>query len=478
MIERESDSLLALSMTWSGKKFPIEIPSSHTVGDLKSHIELLTNVLPIRQKLVGLAKGKLPSDDIILESLSLTPNRNFIMMGTAENKIIKDFDAKDLPVVINDLNPDVDDYFPTDVQSSLVENKLKLQRAIRNVRVKPLNPVRKDKKLLILDLDYTLFDCKSSANSIHELIRPGMHEFLSEVYKQYDICIWSQTAWKFLKMKITELGILNNENYKITFVMDITSMFTIINPERLKKGKPMEHQVKALDILWANHEYVFGHKNTIHIDDVSRNFAMNPQSGLKISAFKNAHKLRHTDRELFYLKHYLILIAEKVNDFSVLNHKNWKEYLFQFNVPYVPPISISPEAALDDASLGLFSHVPPPNSDASNSWVTVNNMNNTKRAMQGEYENPFSEEENREQLTALLTSAPKYQNDIIDNDENDNSNMDSVSFEDGIKSIQENEQTDLKVREVIMNSTSVDNSMSEDNTSNTAETFNHQESSS
>lgn len=71
-------------------------------------------------------------------------------------------------------------------------------------------------KLLVLDIDYTLFDHRSPAENPLELMRPcrfintqlqkflfnsslmqdicaDLHEFLSAVYSEYDIIIWSAT---------------------------------------------------------------------------------------------------------------------------------------------------------------------------------------------------------------------------------------------------------------------------------------------
>lgn len=56
-----------------------------------------------------------------------------------------------------------------------------------------------------------------------------------------------------------------------------------------------------------------------------RNFIMNPQSGLRIRAFRDAHTNRAKDRELLKLSKYLELIA-KVEDFQTLNHKKWEEF--------------------------------------------------------------------------------------------------------------------------------------------------------
>jgi ubiquitin-like domain-containing CTD phosphatase 1 len=62
-------------------------------------------------------------------------------------------------------------------------------------------------------------------------------------------------------------------------------------------------------------------KNTIHIDDLSRNFALNPSAGLKILPFKDCHTARaQQDRELERLMRYLLHLAE-VGDFSRFDHR-------------------------------------------------------------------------------------------------------------------------------------------------------------
>lgn len=62
-------------------------------------------------------------------------------------------------------------------------------------------------------------------------------------------------------------------------------------------------------------------------DDVRRNFLMNPQNGLKIKPYREALKNYDKDRELYYLTKYLRLIAEREDDFTVLNHKHWQRYV-------------------------------------------------------------------------------------------------------------------------------------------------------
>ena len=45
-----------------------------------------------------------------------------------------------------------------------------------------LNEPRSGKKLFVLDIDYTLFDHRSSAETGNELMRPFLHEFLTAAY--------------------------------------------------------------------------------------------------------------------------------------------------------------------------------------------------------------------------------------------------------------------------------------------------------
>jgi hypothetical protein len=65
---------------------------------------------------------------------------------------------------------------------------------------------------------------------------------------------------------------------------------------------------------------------------LQRNFALNPQSGLRISAYKNSHETRRTDRELPHLAEYLVHIAQTHADFNKVDHSKWKTV-----VPAPPP---------------------------------------------------------------------------------------------------------------------------------------------
>ena len=87
----------------------------------------------------------------------------------------------------------------------------------------------------------------------------------------------------------------------------------------------MVRRIKPLQVLWSRYPR-YSPKNTIMFDDIERNFAFNPQTGLRIKPYRDSAIARHTDRELFELKDYLLLIAS-LPDFTVLDHKRWREYV-------------------------------------------------------------------------------------------------------------------------------------------------------
>jgi ubiquitin-like domain-containing CTD phosphatase 1 len=65
------------------------------------------------------------------------------------------------------------------------ENLAKLARRVAQQACTPLQPPRPGKKLLVLDIDYTLFDHRSTAETPQELARPHLHAFLTAAYACY-----------------------------------------------------------------------------------------------------------------------------------------------------------------------------------------------------------------------------------------------------------------------------------------------------
>ncbi|KAG7448212.1 HAD subfamily IIID h [Guyanagaster necrorhizus] len=322
------ETWISLQFTWSGRSFSLDIADTDTVYDLKGYLHSQTLVPPERQKILGLVKGKLPPDQVRITDLKLASGKKFSLVGTPEGGEIKDPSALEaLPDIVNDFDLDMlfMDFTARNRYLTDPRNVRKVKEYTSKTRINIIHPVRPGKKLLVLDIDYTILDTKpllSGSLPPAECARPGLHEFLEAIYPFYDICIWSQTSWIWLETKMVELGMVGgNRNYQISFVLDKTSMFTVFSQ---RDNKPWRHSVKPLQIIW-NLIPQFGPRNTIHIDDLSRNFALNPGQGLKIQAFKNAHTQEAVmDRELEKLGRYMLSIAN-VEDFRTLEHNYWKD---------------------------------------------------------------------------------------------------------------------------------------------------------
>ncbi|KAF6147869.1 hypothetical protein GIB67_014449 [Kingdonia uniflora] len=240
--------------------------------------------------------------------------RRFQHIRTVEDEII--VDQVDDPEIIDDFELGQEEVI--DIKDKEA-NKQKLRRRISQYKIELRNPCREGKKLLVLDIDYTLFDHRSTAENPLELMRPYLHEFLSAVYAEYDIMIWSATSMKWVELKMRQLGVLDNPNYKITALLDHLAMISVQSDSR------GVFDCKPLGLIWAHFPEFYSSKNTIMFDDLRRNYVMNPQNGLVIRPFRKAHVNRGSDRELVKLTQYLLGIAD-LSDISLLNHKKWEIY--------------------------------------------------------------------------------------------------------------------------------------------------------
>lgn len=240
-----------------------------------------------------------------------------MMMGSLEEDIAEVNTAPDnIPEVINDLDIEEEEEVAIENQEVYLA---KIERRIKEYDIKILNQPREGKKLLVLDIDYTLFDHRSVAETGLELMRPYLHEFLTSAYEDYDIVIWSATGMKWIEEKMKLLGVANNPNYKIMFYLDSLAMISVYSP----KYGGMD--VKPLGVIWGKFKQ-YSSKNTIMFDDIRRNFIMNPKNGLRIRPFRQAHLNRSTDKELLYLLKYLKDLAKHCDDFATVNHRHWEKY--------------------------------------------------------------------------------------------------------------------------------------------------------
>lgn len=265
-------------------------------------------------------KGLKVDDSTKITELDIKEGKPLMMVGSRECDI-ESINEKPAGTdeVVNDLEDNLDQG-----ENESFENKevylSKIRRRVKEYKIEMFNQPREGKKLLVLDIDYTLFDHRSSAETGLELMRPYLHEFLTSAYEHYDIVIWSATSMKWIVEKMKLLGVHNNENYKVAFYLDYNAMITV---HCQKRGVV---EVKPLGVIWQKFPEFYSSKNTIMFDDIRRNFLMNPSSGLRIKAFSHCHINRSKDKELLKLATYLKNIAQNCDDFNKLNHRKWESY--------------------------------------------------------------------------------------------------------------------------------------------------------
>ncbi|KAJ6242974.1 ubiquitin-like domain-containing ctd phosphatase 1 [Anaeramoeba flamelloides] len=341
-----SKETIEFTVKWKGKTFPISFLSTATVEDLREHLYTETKINPKHQKLLGLKsnKNKKITNNLALKDLKIPKSRKVMLMGTPEKILQKVQEIPvDLPEIIDDLDFDYDNEEFQNIRTTELEKKL--EEFLENLEINIINKPRAGKKLVVFDIDKTVFDMKGIGSSSMELTRPGLHQMLEKLYPHYDIVFWSQTKWNWIEAKLFEMGVLSNPKYGVNFVLDITSMFKItsdyykkkasrssksLTKEEKKKLKKRKHWIKPLEIIWRKFPDFYNEKNTIHIDDLGRNFVLNPKNGLLIKQFiKKAGVSK--DKELLYLTEYLLYIANHYDDVRVLDHKRWKKEWARIN---------------------------------------------------------------------------------------------------------------------------------------------------
>jgi len=122
--------------------------------------------------------------------------------------------------------------------------------------------------------------------------------------------------------------------YKIAFVLDKTSMFSIVS--RKRDGSEFRHAVKPLQLIWAKAAF-WDASNTVHVDDLSRNFALNPKSGIKCRAYHRGAADAPRDVELPLLAAYLSKIATDARGMAAFDHAHWRAVAKEALRPKPPP---------------------------------------------------------------------------------------------------------------------------------------------
>jgi len=203
----EESSNLTLNCKWNAKSYELVCPATVTVGYVKTQLALLTNVRPHHQKLI--MKTSPPNqrllDDRLLSDLGVKTNAKVMMIGNVEKDLIIDDADKLSSGLVDDLDYD---YRPVvSVADSLLADpairaKMDKYGARLAESVTLINPLRPGKALLVLDLDYTLFDMHGVSSDWNVLRRPYTHQFLTAAYQHFELVLWSQTSWRWLELKV------------------------------------------------------------------------------------------------------------------------------------------------------------------------------------------------------------------------------------------------------------------------------------
>ena len=259
-------------------------------------------------------------------------------MGTPEDEIFVDPAERgdDLPDVMDDFDLDWNAGSAEWLHHKAAQDNLKKFTAQTPVHV--MHPPRDGKPLLVLDLDHTLLDF--SSKTLQEdtsaatripgqglaaaMKRPFMDDFLAKCYQHYDLVVWSQTSWRWLETKLIELGMVSHPHYKFCFVLDKTSMFRIVSTNA-RDHSSVSHHVKPLQIIWSKFPDRWGPHNTVHVDDLARNFALNLGSGLKCTAYFRKKSRSRRDTELLGLSTYLVQLAQSGVDFETADFAQWMD---------------------------------------------------------------------------------------------------------------------------------------------------------
>jgi len=324
------ETTITFEISFGKSKHTLHLHADCLVTDLKAQIADCLGVAPAGQTLAGLPKS---ADDAPLRGLPLKrPVHKLLLVGVRDEAraAARAAEAAALAAadgVVDDLAHDDDaggeaaaDLSRVPAFAALVDER------VASYRPKVLAGLRPAAKaLLVLDVDYTLMDHVTTAERPIDMMRPFLHAMLTSAYASgYDIVIWSATSMIWVETKMRELGVLRSPHYRIAALVDAGAMITVDAPHygRVK--------IKPLGVLWGLARALgvdsFGSHNTIMLDDLRRNFLLNPANGLRIEACRNMPAIRHTDRELLHLSKYLEVIVG-LPTFGGLEHRNWRRHL-------------------------------------------------------------------------------------------------------------------------------------------------------
>lgn len=103
-------------------------------------------------------------------------------------------------------------------------------------------------------------------------------------------------------------------------------MFQIVSTNR-RDGTSRVHHVKPLQIIWTKFEDRWGVHNTVHVDDLARNFALNPLSGIQCTPYRRKKSKQQRDTELVGIGTYLVQLARANVSFELVDFQQWRDVI-------------------------------------------------------------------------------------------------------------------------------------------------------
>lgn len=158
MAESGTIDWLPIVIKWSKKEINLDedcISIGDTIAGLKNVIYHKTGVQPDKQKILGLKyKGKLPDDETKLSELNLKAGTKLMLIGSTEDAIQDVASGQPDKSVLNDLD------VPEECEIPICKRDVflaKVEKRVKEYKIHLFTQPREGKKLLVLDIDYTLY---------------------------------------------------------------------------------------------------------------------------------------------------------------------------------------------------------------------------------------------------------------------------------------------------------------------------------
>lgn len=263
--------------------------------------------------------------------------------------------------------------------------KQKLDKIVNEQKIEFITKPRENSYLLVLDLDRTLWHHDKDS------LRPYALKFISKMhYYKFDIAIWSKRDLKSIKETLKDSKI---DTLPICFILTKSHMISISGckvKNTKKTNSKTSNKIKPLKYIWKKFPDRWNKRNTIHIDDLSGNFILNPGNGLEIQKFDDKNK--KDDKELLHLIEYLrYLKKNNANCHSKNNHDNWKRKSWFY-----------------DSSDGSYSSSSYSNSSSSNSSSSSSRSDSSSSNSSRSNSSSRSSRSNKSSRSSRSTKSSKY----------------------------------------------------------------------